>query len=153
MPTGLAQIFPNLSTLDLSRNRLVNTQPFAHQTSLEELWLSGNTIATFTDVEPLCALGKHQLDTVYLEYNPVAQEFEYRKKLAEMVPSLKQIDSTMIGGLAAHGIATVGRGGGTAQTAEEEMRRLQEAAIARARAETQQQAGQQHEGGGKEDKK
>lgn len=141
MPTGLAQKFPKLSTLDVSRNRLTTTQPFAHLVALEELWLSGNKIASFTDVQPLSALGKHNLDTVYLEYNPVADEFEYRKKLAEMIPSLKQIDATMIGGLAAHGMQPVSRGGGTAQTVEEQMRRMQDAAIARARAQSQQQNG------------
>lgn len=142
MPTGLAQTFPNLSTLDVCRNQLTTTQPFAHLEALEELWISGNKIATFADVEPLSALGKHTLDTVYLEYNPVADEFEYRKKLAEMIPSLKQIDATLIGGLATHGIQSVTRSGGTApQTVEEEMRRMQDAAIVRARNQTDAAAG------------
>jgi protein phosphatase 1 regulatory subunit 7 len=137
LPTGLAQAFPNLSVLDLSRNRIISTEPLAHLVSLDELWLSGNKIATFSDVQPLSALGEHGLETLYLEYNPVADEFEYRKRLAEMMPSLKQIDATMIGGLASHGIQGA-RSGGTAQTVEEEMRRLQDAAIARARQQNEQ---------------
>ncbi|CAB9524461.1 leucine rich repeat [Seminavis robusta] len=139
LESGLAQAFPNLNVLDLSRNRIISTAPLAHLTSLEELWLSGNKIASFTDVEPLSALGSHGLDTVYLEYNPVADEFEYRKKLAEFIPSLKQIDATMIGGLAHHGIPGVARSGGTAETVEEQMRRLQGAAIARAKKQTEEQ--------------
>lgn len=131
--TGLAQAFPKLNVLDLCRNRVVSTEPFAHLSSLEELWLSGNKITTFDDVQPLSALGEHNLETVYLEYNPVADEFEYRKKVAELIPSLKQIDANVIGGLAAHGMAPAGRPGGAVQSAEEEMRRLQAAAIARAR--------------------
>jgi protein phosphatase 1 regulatory subunit 7 len=138
MPTGLAQAFPNLSVLDLSRNRIISTAPLTHLVSLDELWLSGNKITTFSDVQPLCALGEHGLETLYLEYNPVADEFEYRKRLAEMIPSLKQIDATMIGGLASHGIQPVSRGGGAAQTVEEEMRRLQDAAIERARQQSEQ---------------
>ena len=138
--TGLAQAFPKLNVLDLSRNRIVSTEPFAHLSSLEELWLSGNKITTFDDVQPLSVLGEHNtLETIYLEYNPVADEFEYRKKVAELIPCLKQIDANMIGGLVAHGLAppTVGRpttsSGGAIQSAEEEMRRLQAAVIARAR--------------------
>lgn len=98
-----------------------------------------NKITTFEDVQPLGALGEHGLDTLYLEYNPVADEFEYRKKLAELIPCLKQIDATMILGLAAHGLAPPTQSGGAApQSAEEQMRRLQEAAIARARQQTDQ---------------
>lgn len=137
MPTGLAQAFPNLTVLDLSRNRIISTEPLAHLVSLDELWLSGNKIATFADVQPLSALGEG-LETLYLEYNPVADEFQYRTRLAEMLPSLKQIDATMIGGLASHGIQPVTRGGGAALTVEEEMRRLQDAAIARARLQGEQ---------------
>lgn len=133
LPSGLALAFPQLNVLDLSRNRIIDTSPLAHFTSLEELWLSGNKIATFDDVQPLSALGQHNLDTIYLEYNPVADEFQYRKKVAEIIPSLKQIDANMIGGLAAHGMQPGIRSSGTAQTAEEEMRGLQDAAITRAK--------------------
>lgn len=97
-----------------------------------------NKIATFEDVQPLSALGQSSLETIYLEYNPVSEEFEYRKKLAELIPCLKQIDATMIGGLAAHGIPPPARTGGAAQTAEEEMRRLQEIALAKAKEQTEQ---------------
>jgi len=38
--TGLAQAFPKLNVLDLSRNRIKNLAPLAHLKSLEELWLS-----------------------------------------------------------------------------------------------------------------
>lgn len=135
-PTGLALSFSKLNVLDLSRNRLTNTSAFAHLKSLDELWLSGNKIATFDDVRNLSALGEH-LDTIYLEYNPLQEDPLYRKKIAELIPSLSQIDANMIGGLAAHGIPpppTVGTGG--VETDEERLRRLQEDVIARAKAET-----------------
>lgn len=138
--TGLALLFTNLSTLDLSRNCLTTTKPFAHLTSLEDLWLSGNKIARFEDVEPLSSLGKRDgacLKELYLEYNPVASEFEYRKKLKEMISSLDKIDATMIGGLAAHGIPGAATSGGEALTREEQLRRMQEAVVARARAESE----------------
>lgn len=135
LPTGLALPFPQINVIDLSRNQIVDTAPLAHLKSLEELWLSGNKIATFDHVQPLKGLGTEggQLDTVYLEYNPVASEFEYRIKVAEIIPSLKQIDANMIGGLAAHGIPTAIRSSSSTTTAAEEMRRLQDLAIAKAK--------------------
>ena len=90
-----------------------------------------------------------KLETIYLEYNPLASDFEYRKKLAEWIPTLIQIDATMIGGLAAHGMAPTGdaarvigaasAAGATNASTEETLRQLQEAAIAKARQQQQQQ--------------
>jgi hypothetical protein len=154
--TGIALKFPNMSVLDLCRNRLTSTAPFAHLDGLEELWLSGNQIETFEDVEPLKIVdgdGKvrklgQQLETLYLEYNPVASEFQYRIRLAEWIPCLKQIDATMIGGLGAYGIPSavpsvlkpsktgIVVSGGPIESLEEEMRRMQCAAIERAKSET-----------------
>jgi protein phosphatase 1 regulatory subunit 7 len=131
--TGLALPFSALDTLDLSRNRLSDTTPFAHLTSLTELWISGNEIKMFQDIETLSSLTN--LVGIYLEYNPVASEFEYRKKLAEIIPSLNQIDANMIGGIGAHGYvgAAASAGGGGL---EERMRQLQDTVIQKATKET-----------------
>ena len=134
-PTGLAQNFSVLNVLDLSRNRLTNTAAFGHLRTLEELWLSGNKIATFDDVQPLSNL-RENLETVYLEYNPLQEDPLYRKKLAELIPSLKQIDAIMIGGLAMQGVPSPNVSGGPAETEEERLRRMQEMVIEKAKAET-----------------
>jgi protein phosphatase 1 regulatory subunit 7 len=143
--TGLAMKFPMLNVVDLCRNKLTTTEPFAHLEALEELWISGNEIATFDDVVYLRTSsddnngdGSSQakaLQTIYLEYNPVAAEFEYRKRLAEWIPSLKQIDATMIGGLAAHGMpgVRVGTLSSPPVSMEEQMRQFQEMAVQRAK--------------------
>jgi len=136
-PTGLAQNFQVLNVLDLSRNRLTNTAPFAHMKTLEELWLSGNKISTFDDVQPLSNLGEN-LETVYLEYNPLQEDPLYRKKLAELIPSLTQIDATMIGGLAMHGIPAPNLNRGPVETDEQRLRRMQEMVIEKAKAEREQ---------------
>ncbi len=117
--------FTMLTTLDLSRNRLTCTKPFAELTTLEDLWLSGNDIKTFNDIDELRLLTN--LDSVYLEYNPLDKEFEYRKRLAEMIPSLTQIDANKIGGNGWGGYS-----GGVFDLAER-MRLMQDAAIERAR--------------------
>ncbi|EEC46179.1 predicted protein, partial [Phaeodactylum tricornutum CCAP 1055/1] len=95
LPSGLGQTFELLNVLDLSRNRLTQVNQLGHLKSLEELWLSGNKIATFDDVQNLSSLGE-SLQTVYLEYNPLQEDPLYRKKLAELIPSLSQIDATLI---------------------------------------------------------
>jgi Leucine-rich repeat (LRR) protein len=130
-PTGLGLVFAALSTLDLSRNALTSTQPLAHLSSLSDLWLSGNNISTFEDVEPLSA-NLTNLETIYLEYNPLQQDFEYRKKVKALIPSLEQIDANRIAG------DFGGGGGGQAQTLEEQMRQLQERAIQKAKEQAAQ---------------
>lgn len=131
--TGLALALPNLSVLDLSRNRLTSTAAFEHLTSLEELWLSGNKIASFDDVQPLAKLGQH-LETVYLEYNPLQEDPLYRKKLKELIPSLTQIDANLIQGLSSMGLPP--SAGRPVETEEERLRGLQAMAVERAKAET-----------------
>lgn len=152
--TGLAMTFSQLNVVDLSRNRLTSTSPFAHLPALEELWISGNQISTFEDVYSLkesSEAGIQSLDTIYLEYNPIASEFEYRKRLKEWVPSLSQIDATMIGGLgdAAASIPNIGLSRPTSATAATlTPEQLQQAVLDRAKnealaAQEQQQQQQQ----------
>lgn len=137
-PTGLQLSFPNLNVVDMCRNRLTSTSAFAHLEGLEELWISGNLIEAFDDVASLRDAPNQKLETVYLEYNPVASEFEYRKRLAEWIPSLKQIDATLIGGLAAHGYPSAARpSAAPIETMEQQLRRLQDKAIQRAKQETE----------------
>jgi protein phosphatase 1 regulatory subunit 7 len=136
LPSGLGQTFELLNVLDLSRNRLTQVNQLGHLKSLEELWLSGNKIATFDDVQNLSSLGE-SLQTVYLEYNPLQEDPLYRKKLAELIPSLSQIDATLIGGLGRVGAAS-GGGGGVVESEEARVRRLQDIVVARAQAETDQ---------------
>mmetsp|Transcript_20308 Transcript_20308/g.29903 ORF Transcript_20308/g.29903 Transcript_20308/m.29903 type:complete len:420 (+) Transcript_20308:127-1386(+) len=138
--TGLALPFSKLNTLDLSKNRLTTTTPFVHIHSLEELWLSSNDIKTFDDVEPIAILGSRDgacLEGIYLEYNPVSKEFDYRKRIAAMLPSLNQIDADWIGGIASHGLGSSGNLSG--QSLEARMKMMQELTIARARAQQEQE--------------
>mmetsp|Transcript_27795 Transcript_27795/g.75616 ORF Transcript_27795/g.75616 Transcript_27795/m.75616 type:complete len:467 (-) Transcript_27795:169-1569(-) len=137
-------VFPKLNVLDLSRNRLTNTaslvvdpknnDAFAEWPMLEELWLSGNAMENFEAVYPLKEASEKnllpQLETLYLEYNAVAKDFEYRKKLAEFIPTLEQIDATKIRG---HGSLPMRLGNGIVGSTEERLRQLQAAAIQRAK--------------------
>ena len=134
MATGLGQEFEQLSIVDLSRNRLTTCQPFAHLSTLEELWVSGNEIASFTDIELLRQTTR--LETIYLEYNPLQSDPLYRKKLAEILPSLKQIDANMIGYVPYVTPVTSTLTPRIAETEEQRLRRLQDTVVARAQQET-----------------
>jgi len=138
--TGLMLQFTNLTTLDLSKNRLTSCGPFAHLDSLNELWLSSNQVSTFEDVEPISRLGMREgaeLNEVYFEHNPIYEDFEYRKKLKEMIPSLNQIDANIIG--------ATGYGSAMVQTSSpeaviEKMRLLQDQAVNKAKEEAELKA-------------
>lgn len=99
-PTGIGLNFTQLTMLDLSRNRLMSCRPFVHLVTLDALWISSNRIAKYEDIEPISSLGTRDgacLTEVYMEHNPISDDFEYRKKLKEIIPSLVQIDANMIG--------------------------------------------------------
>ena len=130
--TGLALPFTQLGTIDMTRNRLTDTSPFAHLTSLTDLWISGNDIKSFDDIEPL--RGLTELDSLYMEMNPVDKDFEYRMKLAKMIPSLTQIDANKIGGLGPHGYMP------TQPALAERMRQMQDLVIKKAKLEVQKEA-------------
>ena len=142
--------FPKLTILDISRNRLTSMDPLFLDSKndkilgkwpmLEDIWLSGNDIKDFDAVHPLKEASDRnhipKLETVYLEYNPVANDFQYRQKLAEFVPTLKQIDATMIRGYGSVPVPPASATGANVAT-EERLRQLQETAIQRAKQQKQ----------------
>jgi protein phosphatase 1 regulatory subunit 7 len=144
-PTGLAQDFKVLSVVDMGRNRLTSANGFAHIQTLDELWLSGNKIAKFEDIQALAGLPS--LDTIYLEYNPLQDDNPlYRKRIHEIMPCLKQIDANMISPLPMYGMptsrfatgSTTGSVTGRAETDEDRLRRMQDMVITRAKEESEQ---------------
>jgi hypothetical protein len=149
--TGLALKFEVLTTLDLSRNRLTSCRPFAHLDTLNELWISSNEIATFEDVGYISILGTREgacLTEVYLEHNPIYNDFEYRKKLKDMIPSLEKIDANDIGGTGYGSVLPASR---SPEAMIEQMRILQEKAVQRAKEEQDKGAkykGEEEEGEG-----
>eukprot|EP00211_Chloroparvula_japonica_P017264 CAMPEP_0119128938 /NCGR_PEP_ID=MMETSP1310-20130426/6890_1 /TAXON_ID=464262 /ORGANISM="Genus nov. species nov., Strain RCC2339" /LENGTH=263 /DNA_ID=CAMNT_0007119329 /DNA_START=63 /DNA_END=854 /DNA_ORIENTATION=+ len=83
-----------LRTLDLSMNEIPKIENLENLQELEELWLNSNKIEAMRDVELITKLPK--LQTVYLEYNPLATDLQYRNKLVMLQPNLSQIDATPV---------------------------------------------------------
>ncbi|XP_065185046.1 protein phosphatase 1 regulatory subunit 7-like [Sycon ciliatum] len=82
-----------LTTLDLGNNRVKKIENVSHLTALEEFWFNNNQISSWEDVQ--CLTNATNIQTVYLEANPIAKDPAYRRKLKLTLPSLTQIDATM----------------------------------------------------------
>jgi protein phosphatase 1 regulatory subunit 7 len=86
---------PNeLSTIDLSTNGLKSLVGAEQLIHLEEFWLSSSGFHSFDDLLPLTLL--KNLKCVYLEHSPIAKDFEYRKTVTKMIPTLEQLDATQV---------------------------------------------------------
>jgi len=82
-----------LNTLDLTNNQLTSTKGLPHLPLLTDLWLAANKISSYEDVDSMQPLIP-VIDTLHLERNPMAQDFEYRKHLKAKFPTLHYIDAT-----------------------------------------------------------
>ena len=80
--------------MDLGANVISEIKNLVSLNKLEDLWLNDNKIENFACFEELKSL--KNLTTIYLERNPVASDFEYRKRLQEVVKSATQIDATPV---------------------------------------------------------
>jgi len=140
-PAGLTTlVFPNLSVLDLSKNKVSKLDHFKNLTGLDDIWFSENNVSDFAQVESLKEVG---LETIYLEHNPVAKDSEYRKKVKELLPTLTQIDANAIGyegrgwgggGLnGVNGVQGFGQGSMTDAQRLLMMQKLQQATVDRAK--------------------
>jgi Leucine-rich repeat (LRR) protein len=83
-----------LRTLDLSSNSVESVDGVERLECLEELWMTASSLALFEQLRPLSNLSK--LECLYLEHSPVAADFEYRKKVTALIPTLKQLDATTV---------------------------------------------------------
>lgn len=84
----------NLNTIDLSKNQIASLEGAEQYTTLQELWLSNSLLATFESLAPLSRLPA--LNCLYLEHSPIAKDYEYRKTITKMIPTLQQLDATMV---------------------------------------------------------
>lgn len=84
----------NLTTIDLSNNKLTSIAGIEVLVELEEFWITRSLLTSYESLAPLSSLKK--LNCVYLEHSPIANDFEYRMKLTEMCPTLEQLDATLV---------------------------------------------------------
>jgi protein phosphatase 1 regulatory subunit 7 len=94
---GLGSLY-NLRSLDLTHNRVGTLHDGALRgpRDLQDLWLSENAIEDFPDAITEIQRSAPALSTLYLEHNPVASKFDYRLRIARLLPSLQQLDAIAI---------------------------------------------------------
>lgn len=83
-----------LKILDLAENEIEHLCHLDLLTELTDVWINGNGLTQFDELKQL--QNASNLETVYLECNPVAQEPEYETKVLELLPKLKQLDANMV---------------------------------------------------------
>jgi len=88
---SLIKEMPNLEIVSLSLNKISSLAAFANCTSLVELYLRGNSIASLDELRHLSALSN--LRTLWLAQNPCAEMPEYRARAIAELPQLRKLDS------------------------------------------------------------
>lgn len=83
-----------LNTFDLSDNLITKIQNIDTLQNLEEFWLTNNKVELFSELENLSKLSN--LKTVYLERCPVYFFPDYKMKILQVCPRIKQIDALMV---------------------------------------------------------
>lgn len=81
----------SLELLDLSGNFIRVVENVEHLTNLKDIWLNNNNIDTYDFLEVLKKLPN--LETLYIEQNPVTSEPDYVQKVKAALPHLKEIDA------------------------------------------------------------
>jgi protein phosphatase 1 regulatory subunit 7 len=84
----------NLTILELSDNLISKIQGIDRLQVLEEFWLTNNKVELFAELEKLRVLSS--LKTIYLERCPIYAYPDYKLKILEVCPWIKQIDALMV---------------------------------------------------------
>uniref|UniRef100_UPI0035901D9B protein phosphatase 1 regulatory subunit 7 isoform X2 n=1 Tax=Myxine glutinosa TaxID=7769 RepID=UPI0035901D9B len=83
-----------LTTLDIASNRIKKIENLNHLVHLQEFWMNDNLISNWNDLDELN--NAKELQTIYLERNPLHQDPQYRRKIMLVLPWVQQIDATFV---------------------------------------------------------
>ncbi|XP_067999399.1 protein phosphatase 1 regulatory subunit 7-like [Melanerpes formicivorus] len=83
-----------LTMLDIASNRIKRIENISHLTELQEFWMNDNLVESWSDLDEL--KGAKNLETVYLERNPLQKDPQYRRKIMLALPTVRQIDATFV---------------------------------------------------------
>lgn len=83
-----------LRVLDISHNSISSFSGLPHLTELREFWANNNNMQCFRELEHLSSCEK--LLSVYLECNPWCASLRYMAIVREYLPTLQQIDATIL---------------------------------------------------------
>ncbi|TKR86389.1 hypothetical protein L596_010990 [Steinernema carpocapsae] len=80
-----------LEILDINHNRVRKIANVRHLKNLTDFWAKHNKIVDWSDLDELAALPK--LSLVYLDFNPLSSDSNYRSKAIRALPQVKRIDA------------------------------------------------------------
>jgi protein phosphatase 1 regulatory subunit 7 len=83
-----------LNTVDLSTNQISSLEGIEQHKGLTEVWMTASNLASMKQLEPL--KGLPEISCLYLEHSPIARDYEYRKAITAMLPTLVQLDATEV---------------------------------------------------------
>jgi len=83
-----------LRVLDLGANRIRKIEALEASINLEELWLNNNYISEFDDLKVVQFATN--LQTIYLEHNPLQAHSNYKATILSYIPSLTQLDASYL---------------------------------------------------------
>ncbi|XP_068023549.1 protein phosphatase 1 regulatory subunit 7-like [Melanerpes formicivorus] len=83
-----------LTMLDIASNRIKRIENISHLTELQEFWMNDNLVESWSDLDEL--KGAKNLETVYLERNPLQKDPQHRRKIMLALPTVRQIDATFV---------------------------------------------------------
>lgn len=84
----------NLRVLDVANNMISSLDGVGHLVELEEFWANNNKIDSFEELKKLSPCTK--ITSVYFEGNSIASKSRYVAIIREYLPSLRQIDASII---------------------------------------------------------
>ena len=83
---------PSLKIISLSSNKISSLKPFRNLPNLKKLILRNNHIENVDEIDNL--KNCENLDSLWLEENPVCKKEEYKIHLVKTLPNLKILDNT-----------------------------------------------------------
>jgi len=92
-----SKVGESLEILDLSSNKTLTKldNNLSYLKNISDLWLNSCGLLDWKDLDVSLGALKDNLDTVYMEHNPLQQgDAGYRRKLKLICPNLTQIDAT-----------------------------------------------------------
>lgn len=91
---GISQL-TSLNVLDVASNEITRIQGVENLTKLKEFWINHNKLDVIDDLKLLQAAT--ELETVYLEGNPLASRAHYQRDALDILPnSLEQLDALLV---------------------------------------------------------
>ena len=84
----------SLKIISLSSNKISSLKPFCNLPNLKELILRNNIIENVDEIDYLKTCDN--LNSLWLEENPVCEKEEYKTHLVKTLPNLKKLDNTNI---------------------------------------------------------